>query len=79
MNTIFRKNVGITDRGIRVAAAIALIILAISGLVGDLVALVLATVAVVLLATGLLGACPLYGLLGICTNDGHRSGPRPVS
>lgn len=49
------------------------------GVVGNLAALVMATVAVVLLATGLLRTCPLYRLLGICTNGDRSSGRRPVS
>lgn len=79
MNEIFRKNVGAMDRVIRVSAAIVLAILVLGGVVGNLAALVMATVAVVLLATGLLGTCPLYGLLGICTNADRSSGRRPVS
>ena len=54
------KNIGLTDRRVRGLAAVVLIVLAFAlgiGTVGGIVALVLA---VVMAATSIVGACPLY-------------------
>lgn len=56
------RNEGSLDRGLRITAGVALIGAAVSGLLGPW-----AYVGVVPLATGLLGWCPLYTVLGIKT------------
>jgi hypothetical protein len=57
-----KSNVGSIDRGIRVVAGLALIGLAATGTVG-----VWGWLGVVPLATGLIGWCPPYAMLGINT------------
>ncbi len=56
------RNEGSLDRGLRITAGVALIGLAVSGLLGPW-----AYIGVVPLATGLIGWCPLYTALGIKT------------
>ena len=57
-----KSNVGSIDRGIRVVAGLALIGMAATGTVG-----VWGWLGVVPLATGLIGWCPPYAMLGINT------------
>jgi hypothetical protein len=56
------RNEGSIDRGLRIAAGLALIALAATGTVGAW-----GFVGVVPLATGLIGWCPAYTMLGIST------------
>lgn len=56
------RNEGSIDRGLRIAAGLILIALAATGTVG-----VWGYVGVVPLATGLIGWCPAYTLLGMNT------------
>ena len=57
-----KSNVGSIDRGIRVVAGLSLIALATTGTVGFW-----GWLGVVPLATGLIGWCPPYAMLGINT------------
>ncbi len=57
-----KTNVGNLDRGIRVVAGLALVALAAIGTVGAW-----AWLGFVQLATGLIGRCPPYAILGINT------------
>jgi len=57
-----KANEGTVDRGVRVAAGLALLALAATGTVG-----VWGWIGVVPLLTGALGFCPLYAVLGINT------------
>jgi hypothetical protein len=59
---MMERNEGSLDRGLRITAGVALIGLAVSGLLGPW-----AYIGVVPLATGLIGWCPLYTALGIKT------------
>ena len=56
------NNVGMLDRILRIAAAIILIALTLTGIIGPW-----GWIGVVPLITGLLGWCPAYTLLGIST------------
>jgi hypothetical protein len=56
------KNIGTIDRVLRIIVGIALIALAATGTIG-----LWGYIGVVPLATGLLGWCPAYSLLGIKT------------
>ncbi len=56
------RNAGNLDRGLRIAAGLALIALAATGTVG-----LWGYVGIVPLATGLIGWCPAYTLLGLNT------------
>ena len=55
-----KKNVGSVDRGIRIVGGVALIALAATGTVG-----VWGWLGVVALATGLVGWCPPYAVVGL--------------
>ena len=54
------KNMGSIDRGIRLALAIVVAVLYFTGAISGTAALILGVLAMVFLATGLLGFCPLY-------------------
>jgi hypothetical protein len=56
------KNIGTLDRTLRIAAGLALVALAATGTIG-----VWGWIGAVPLATGLIGWCPAYTLLGIKT------------
>jgi len=61
-NKIVKTNEGSLDRGLRVLAGLALLAMAVTGVLGPW-----AYIGVVPLLTGALGWCPLYTLLGINT------------
>jgi hypothetical protein len=61
------QNVGTIDRFLRIVAGITILGLAVAGIPGAPVAWATATVAVILLATGMTGFCPLYAILGLST------------
>ena len=56
----FKKNVGSTDRIVRVVLAGILAALALTGSVGGVLAIVFYVLAAVFVATALIGFCPLY-------------------
>lgn len=58
------------DRGARILVGLTLMMVGF-GLVGNTAGTVLGVLGLVPLVTGLLGYCPLYGLLGIDTSRGH--------
>ena len=62
-----KKNVGITDKWIRIL--IAVVILALYGfdIITDTTAMILLIVGVILLLTSLISFCPLYTIFGINT------------
>jgi len=57
-----KKNLGGIDKTLRIIVGIVLIVLAITGTLGAW-----AWIGVIPLATGLIGNCPLYSILGINT------------
>ncbi len=64
------KNMGSTDKIIRLAvAAVILLLYALDKISGTL-AIVLGVVAVIFAVTSLINFCPLYKVLGINTNKG---------
>ncbi|TXF90261.1 DUF2892 domain-containing protein [Neolewinella aurantiaca] len=67
MNT----NMSTTDRMLRIAAGIALVILFYTGILAGTPGIIGLVVAVVFLGTALLGNCPLYSLIGVCTYSGE--------
>ena len=73
-----RRNVGGLDRCVRLmvgCALLALGLLILGGLRGEIWGLVVAAIGVLLLATGLFGFCPLYVPFGISTaREGHWMG-----
>ena len=62
-----KKNMGTLDRIIRVALAILVLILYLTGAISGIVAIILGLVALIFLVTSLLGYCPLYTPLKIST------------
>jgi hypothetical protein len=62
-----KKNLNSIDKLVRVLAAIVLAVLLFAGALTGALGIILGIVAVVLLATGLAGFCPLYKALGIST------------
>lgn len=61
------KNIGGTDKYIRLAMALVIGVLFYTKLISGNVALLLGIIGVVLALTSLIGFCPLYRLLGITT------------
>ena len=61
------KNVGNTDRMIRLAAVVAIAVAYGAGLIGGTLAIVLGVVALVLLLTSLTSTCPAYMAFGLST------------
>lgn len=59
---MFKSNVGGLDRGARIVGGIALIALTLAGTIGPW-----GWIGLVPLATGALGSCPIYTILGFST------------
>ena len=62
-----KKNMGTLDRVVRVALAILVLILYLTGVISGIVAIILGLVALIFLVTSLVGYCPLYTPLKIST------------
>lgn len=62
-----KKNMGITDRIIRILAAITFIVLYATGVLTGIWGIVLLVFAGIFILTSLFGVCPLYMLFGINT------------
>ena len=62
-----KRNMGIVDRVGRVILAAVVVVLYFSHLLSPVAGIVLGILAVVFLATAVVGSCPLYMLLGIST------------
>ena len=62
-----KKNMGTTDKGIRVAIAIAIALLYFFNVIEGTLAYVLMGLAIIFLITSFINFCPLYALFGIST------------
>ncbi len=62
-----KKNMGLLDRIVRIAIAAAVLVLYLAGQLSTVAAIVLGALSVVFIATGAIGVCPLYHILGIST------------
>lgn len=62
-----KKNMGKTDRIIRICLAILFAVLMIAGILKGAAAIILGIFAIIFLVTSTIGFCPLYVLLGIAT------------
>lgn len=62
-----KKNMGYTDKKIRVTATVAIAILYYSGVISGLFGLALLILGVVFALTSVLSFCPLYVIFGIST------------
>jgi hypothetical protein len=63
-----KTNESMVDRGIRIALGLALLALGFSGAVTGSLGMVFKVLGFVPLFTGLIGYCPIYGLLKFQTN-----------
>lgn len=61
------KNMGTTDRVLRILAALAIGVLYLAGSISGLAAMVLGVVALVFVVSSAVGFCPIYVPLGIST------------
>jgi hypothetical protein len=59
---MFKTNVGSLDRGARIVGGLVLLGLTVGGVIGSW-----GYIGLVALATGLLGSCPAYSILGLNT------------
>jgi len=62
-----KKNMGNTDRIVRLLAAVLFIVLYFTGTVAGTMGLVLMIAAVIFAATSLISFCPLYAIFGMNT------------
>jgi len=62
-----KKNMGTIDRGIRALLALVIIILYVTGQISGIAAIVLGVFATIFVITSVIGFCPLYVPLNICT------------
>lgn len=68
------KNMGRSDRILRLAAAAVIAALLIGGALKGTLAIILALLAAILVITTFVGFCPLYVPLGLSTKGGKKSG-----
>ncbi len=66
-NKLMKKNMGTTDKAIRVLVAVTIAGLYFGNIITGTMAIVLMVLAVVFLLTSLVGFCPIYALLGMNT------------
>jgi len=71
-----KKNMGVTDRVIRVILAVVIAILYFGHQITGTAAAILGVIAVIFLATSSVGVCLAYKVLGISTlkEEGHHGG-----
>ena len=62
-----KKNMGTIDRIIRLAMAVVIIILYLTGTVPGVIGIILIVIALIFAVTSFMGFCPLYTLLKIST------------
>lgn len=64
---MFKTNEGNLDRGLRIALGLFLMALGFGGVLGGGLGLAVGVIGLIPLATGLVGWCPLYSVLGVDT------------
>ena len=67
------KNMGMLDRGLRIALAVVIGALYFMGQISGTVAIVLGVIAVVFVATSFFGSCGLYTPFGFTTRKSGKS------
>ena len=60
-----KKNVGNIDRIVRIIAGLVVAFFVLNGTISGAIGTTLAIVAVLLIGTGVISFCPLYGMLGL--------------
>ncbi len=68
-----KKNLNTPDRVIRIIASLVVLFFVVNGTITGTIGTVLAVVAIVLIATGVISFCPLYAALGISTRRKEES------
>ena len=71
-----KKNMGITDRIIRITIAAIIAVLYFTNIISGTTAIVIGIVAIVFLLTSLIGFCPLYGFLNTNSNSNNTTKKR---
>lgn len=66
------RNMGSTDRIIRLVVAALFTILYATGVVSGTLGIVLVVIAVIFALTSFVSFCPLYKLIGVSTNKGEK-------
>ncbi|HZX58740.1 MAG TPA: DUF2892 domain-containing protein [Mucilaginibacter sp.] len=66
-----KKNMGVTDRVLRVLAAVVIIVLYLTNQVSGTIAIILLVFAGIFILTSFVSFCPLYLPLGINTRPGR--------
>jgi len=62
-----KKNMGIIDRIIRLALALVIVVLYLTGKVTGVAGIILIVIALIFVVTSFIGFCPLYTLLKVST------------
>jgi hypothetical protein len=62
-----KKNMGTTDRVLRIIAALAIIILYFTGQISGMIAIVLLIISAIFIFTSFISFCPLYAPFGLNT------------
>ena len=62
-----KKNMGIIDRGLRIALAALVLVLFLTHTISGTAAIILGAIAVVFLLTSFVGVCPAYLAFGLST------------
>jgi len=62
-----KKNMSAVDRGIRILVAVAVIALYNGNIISGTTAVVLVTISIISIVTGIYNFCPVYRLFGIST------------
>lgn len=68
-----KKNMGFTDKAIRLTLALVFVVLFFTRIVTGTAGIVLLLIAIVFMMTSLVGVCPLYKLFGINTKKKEQS------
>ena len=71
-----KKNMGTADRFLRILAAVAIVVLYLTGSIGGITAVVLGVIAAVFVITSVVGFCPGYVPFGISTRKGQSPAVR---
>ena len=71
-----KKNMGTTDRVIRIMLAVAIAILYISGIISGMMASILLILAGIFILTSFVSVCPLYRPFGISTRKTNKPNTR---
>ncbi len=67
------KNIGSPDKIIRILAGVVVAVLYFAGLISGTTAIVLSLIGAILLATALVGTCPIYMVLHMSTRKQEKA------